>query len=389
MNDKVTFEDIYYKVLYYLKENLPDIAVILATVNKLPAKPDQNTLFTISSEAIYFSEDIALKMIADGKYLELEQLTVAACIASVHQLPVRGIGLDADVWNQSANTRLYSLMYNNGFPLPKRVLAALEFDQAGQAVFGSDEYSYESLYGALLEEGDKQQSPQTGDGEGSDQEDQSSQATKDITIDSSESVEGSAGSTPPMADVNSGDAKNKGRYRGANMDVIDRGVEPLKNNAIPYEKLIKRAYEVGKYGRTVVNPNRFNRRLLGQGVLIPAKKRQSLGEVVIYIDTSASVTDAELDYMTGSHKGLAAKCKKLTIKYFDTKLRDKPTQRGGTSYKCLPLDRVITYIIVTDGDCNSFPKAFNTKAKIHWAVYTSLNFKPPFGKVQRVKFSNV
>jgi predicted metal-dependent peptidase len=69
---------------------------------------------------------------------------------------------------------------------------------------------------------------------------------------------------------------------------------------------------------------RPNRRFIGQGMYLPSMDKQpSMGEVVLQVDVSGSITQTELSYYNGHVARIMAQCmpEKVHVLYVDTKVR--------------------------------------------------------------------
>jgi len=146
-----------------------------------------------------------------------------------------------------------------------------------------------------------------------------------------------------------------------------------------------------------------NRKYLARGLYLPSLLSPELGEIVCLIDGSGSVSPQELTDLVSEIKGILELYEgtELKIIFFDTKATDPFTIQndtdiknlklsnlgGGTDYKP-PFEKIEkegldpkAIIILTDGQCNSFPKTPDQPAL--WVIIGKEDykrFKPPFGQ---------
>jgi predicted metal-dependent peptidase len=146
-----------------------------------------------------------------------------------------------------------------------------------------------------------------------------------------------------------------------------------------------------------------NRRYLGQGFYLPSLLSPELGEIICLIDASGSISPQDLTDLVSEIKGILELYEgtELKIIFFDTKATDPFTIQndtdiknlklsnlgGGTNYKP-PFEKIEkegldpkAIIILTDGQCNNFPKTPDQPAL--WIIKGKEDykrFKPPFGQ---------
>jgi predicted metal-dependent peptidase len=156
---------------------------------------------------------------------------------------------------------------------------------------------------------------------------------------------------------------------------------------------------------------RPNRRYLYAGYYYPALQIPTLGDIIIIMDTSASVTEKDMADFASEIVGILGVYPDTTLKviYVDTEVSNvedveiselvfHPAGRGGTDFvkgfeyieeHDIPCDAVLYF---TDGECNSFPK--EPGYPVLWVCKrrnSSAEFIVPFGDVvyfkerQRIK----
>lgn len=138
---------------------------------------------------------------------------------------------------------------------------------------------------------------------------------------------------------------------------------------------------------------------------MPQLDSRELGEVVLLIDRSGSVTDEQGQVLISEGIGLLEEYPNSTLQviFFATRASDpieiidasqikeiKKTDVGyGTNY-VPPFDKVqeknlnpVVIVVLTDGYCNSFPKYVSSP--VIWIINNKDKFQPPFGDTIRME----
>ncbi|MCO6497607.1 MAG: hypothetical protein J5I50_08085 [Chitinophagaceae bacterium] len=191
-------------------------------------------------------------------------------------------------------------------------------------------------------------------------------------------------------------AKRQGKLPGEVERLLNGILEPVVN----WREVL--ASFIVEKTRDDYSFNKINKRYVHTGVHLPGLYSETLGEVVLVVDTSGSMSEELL-------KGVGAELisitetfnKGFTVIYCDTKVAGvqeiepftdeklKPVGGGGTSFvapfrymeengmepKCV--------IYFTDGYCYDFPPA--PAYSVLWTVYNNDSFIPPFGEVVKIK----
>ena len=182
---------------------------------------------------------------------------------------------------------------------------------------------------------------------------------------------------------------------------LERLISDLTEPRINWKE--KLAEYVDKRARNDFTWTTPNRKFLSQGLFIPSLSSPELGEIICLIDASGSVSPQELIDLVSETKGIAELYQgtELKVIFFDTKASEVytiqddtdlkglkiPDMGGGTNYKP-PFEKIekeglnpVAVIVLTDGECNSFPKKFDFPTL--WTIIGKENykrFKPPFGE---------
>ena len=149
--------------------------------------------------------------------------------------------------------------------------------------------------------------------------------------------------------------------------------------------------------------SRFARRWLPQGVFAPARSGETMPPIVVAIDTSGSVGEAELRTFVSELNGITSQCcpAKTTVVYFDSCVAgvdefDKgepvtlnPRGGGGTDfapvmdYVATNCDDAACVVVLTDLCCDSF--GVSPQCPVLWCAVRSRGYEPstnvPFGEV--------
>ncbi len=155
---------------------------------------------------------------------------------------------------------------------------------------------------------------------------------------------------------------------------MERYIQELLNPVLPWREILARFIDTASksdYSWTRPNP-----RYMAQGFYLPALNAPELGKVVLAVDTSGSISPAEIQNMVSEVKGIlnaypgteltvifcnaAIQGEPETLTQFD-ELKTIPRPGGGTDFKPPftwteenQLDPK-AFIYFTDGECNSFP----------------------------------
>ncbi len=178
---------------------------------------------------------------------------------------------------------------------------------------------------------------------------------------------------------------------------LKRSIREILNPVIPWESTLSRF--MIENTRNDYSWARQSGRYIHAGIYMPAMQTPSLGNIVVAVDTSGSVTERNLSEYAAEIRSILmiAPDTGITVVYVDTKvahvdelsindLELSPHGGGGTDYT--PAfeyvdnrgEDVTCLIYFTDGYCYSFPKNPPHYPTL-WVVDGNTAFRPPFGEV--------
>lgn len=185
-------------------------------------------------------------------------------------------------------------------------------------------------------------------------------------------------------------AKKAGNMPGGLEGIIDDLLEPTVNWR---EQLYKFVSEIAKNDYTWSLPNS---RYIASGLYLPMLRNEEVGNIIMFADTSGSVSDHELSQFGGELQSILQTFNMgFTIVYCDTDISVQYvepdeilelhyTGRGGTDF-VPPFEYVAREgidpkcaLYFTDGGCSNFPPT--PDYPVLWAS-TMRHFEPPFGEV--------
>jgi len=180
---------------------------------------------------------------------------------------------------------------------------------------------------------------------------------------------------------------------------MDRFIKKLKNESIPYERILINFVATAYHsGSDDINWSRINtRHPLAKDILLPGEVEREFLSPIVGVDTSGSITDEQLS----SFASKMAKLNKYVFEYtvittdaqihekvFIKNIKDILTKlkfkgRGGTDFEPFfkEVKKAPFVIFFTDGEAN-FPKE-KPSYPVLW-VLTKSHVVPPFGRVAYV-----
>jgi predicted metal-dependent peptidase len=193
-------------------------------------------------------------------------------------------------------------------------------------------------------------------------------------------------------------AKSMGDLSGALAMSIDNILSPR----LDWRTLLSRFINASARNDYALMPP--NRRYLHRGIYLPSMRSEDLPEAVVAIDTSGSVSQAELERFTAELTAIISDCAmEVHLLYCDSKITeaqrisrmDMPVKMkfkggGGTDFR--PAFKWVEQqgiqprymIYLTDMACNRFPQE-HPPYPVLWAKTGQENIKPPFGEVIEIK----
>ena len=182
----------------------------------------------------------------------------------------------------------------------------------------------------------------------------------------------------------------------------DRSIEELLEPKVDWREVLRDFVTANTIGKDEYSWRKFNRRMLANDMYLPSTISETIGEVVVAIDTSGSIGGAELSAFASE---LASICdsvtpEKVRVVWWDTKVHGeqifqgnytgiatmlKPVGGGGTRVSCVSeylINKAIhaeCVVVFTDGFVESNVQWAHT-APLLWLVTQNKGFQPPAGK---------
>jgi len=289
---------------------------------------------------------------------------------------------DRSRWNIACDLAVNPLLAEAGFTLPAGRLMPGESSYSHLATGGSAE----AYYAQLPSSADETSAMDPGGCGG----------VRDPTPDADPSPDSTA-SEWSAAVVQ---AQHAASARGELPSGLARGVCALVHPPADWRTLLREF--LTSHARNDYSWMRPNRRFLVQGLYLPGLHSEELGEVVIAIDTSGSVSERDLATFAGEIQGIleAFDCD-VVILYHDTIVQREqrwrssdgplmldPLGGGGTSHECVFdwLDRseVLPSCVVCLTDLETQFPSPSPDVPVLWAVIGDTNILPPFGQCVRI-----
>jgi predicted metal-dependent peptidase len=185
---------------------------------------------------------------------------------------------------------------------------------------------------------------------------------------------------------------------------IPRTIQELLEPKVDWREVLREFVTSATRGSDEYTWRRFNKRLMANDIYMPSMENESVGELVVAIDTSGSIGGQELTEFASELASICSVCtpSKVRVLWWDTEvhgeqvfspedynnLKDilKPQGGGGTMVSCVS-DYINTkkinseaVIVFTDGYLESDIK-WNISVPTLWLVTQAKDFTPPSGKV--------
>ena len=182
---------------------------------------------------------------------------------------------------------------------------------------------------------------------------------------------------------------------------LDRLVKAIINPRAPWQDLLRQFLE--RAARNDYTWTTLNTNYLSQGIFLPTLRSNELPRLVIAVDTSGSIDQADLDQFAAEVSAILemAAETEITVLYCDTRIQGEPeiftradlpltlkAQGGGGTDFRPPFawieeqqEQPAALIYLTDMDCNKYPEEPDypvlwTKVKKPWTTYPA-----PFGEM--------
>jgi len=185
---------------------------------------------------------------------------------------------------------------------------------------------------------------------------------------------------------------------------IPRTIQELLEPKVDWREVLREFVTSATRGSDEYTWRRFNKRLMANDIYMPSMENESIGELVVAIDTSGSIGGQELTEFASELASICSVCtpSKVRVLWWDTEvhgeqvfspenynnLKDilKPQGGGGTMVSCVS-DYINAkkinseaVIVFTDGYLESDIK-WNISVPTLWLITQAKGFTPPSGKV--------
>jgi predicted metal-dependent peptidase len=185
---------------------------------------------------------------------------------------------------------------------------------------------------------------------------------------------------------------------------IPRTIQELLEPKVDWREVLREFVTSATRGSDEYTWRRFNKRLMANDIYMPSMENESVGELVVAIDTSGSIGGQELTEFASELASICSVCtpSKVRVLWWDTEvhgeqvfspedygnLKDilKPQGGGGTMVSCVSdyinAKKVNSeaVIVFTDGYLEADIKWYISVPTL-WLVTQAKDFTPPSGKV--------
>jgi predicted metal-dependent peptidase len=371
-------------------------AALALRLEALPAW-DLPTLAT-DGERLLFNPEYALSL-SEREVGGVLAHEVMHCVLSHHAR--RGVR-DPLRWNIACDLAVNPVLLGAGFDLPRGRLLPGEGEFAGWPTGLSAEDYY-----ARLPDKSSQSSDESGEGDGTGDpgdaggcgevsgNDPGGCGSVRDAGDGSPAVQQSSETRWQMAVAQAAriaEARGKGDLPGG----LVRAVEEILQPSVPWREVLREF--LTRTARNDYRWNRPNRRFVARRLYLPSLAGESLGEVVVAVDTSGSIAQEEMDRFAAEVQGIVeAYDVHLTILYHDTNvakveewspadgpIRLRPVGGGGTSHRCvfkwIEEHGVDPSCVVCLTDLYTTLPKMPPAYPMLWAVVGDCSTEPPFGQ---------
>jgi predicted metal-dependent peptidase len=370
-------------------------AALALRLEALPAW-DLPTLAT-DGERLLFNPEYALSL-SEREVVGVVAYEVLHCALGHHAR--RGVR-DPIRWNIACDLAVNPVLLGAGFDLPRGRLLPGE----GEFASWPTGLSAEDYY-ARLPDKSSQSSDESGEGDG-----KGASGDADGCGESSGDDPGGCGAIRDAGDGSAAqqkasearwqvavaqaariaEARGKGDLPGG----LARAVAEILQPSVPWREVLREF--LTRTARNDYGWHRPNRRSVARRLYLPLLAGESLGEVVVAVDTSGSIGQEKLDRFAAEVQGiLDAYDVHLTVLYHDTEVSEiqewspadspiklRPIGGGGTSHECVfewveehGVDP--NYAICLTDLYTTFPP-ISPPYPVLWAVVGGCHSEPPFG----------
>lgn len=185
---------------------------------------------------------------------------------------------------------------------------------------------------------------------------------------------------------------------------VPRTIQELLEPKVDWREVLREFVTSATRGSDEYTWRRFNKRLMANDIYMPSMENESIGEVVVAIDTSGSIGGVELTEFASELSAICSVCtpSKVRVLWWDTEVHGeqvfspenfanikdilKPQGGGGTMVSCVS-EYINTkkinaeaVIVFTDGYVES-DITWNISTPSLWLITQAKDFTPPSGKV--------
>jgi len=352
----------------------PFFAYLLTKI-QFKEDPTVPTMMT-DMEYIYFNPEFVVD-------LKIERVKGTICHELLHCISLHGTrkrGRDHKKWNMACDYAINPLVLDSGLKLPDGVLVNAKYkDMTAEAIYDK----MEENKGA---EGESDGYINIGD---------ILDTTKSMTKEE-------VGTLEQEWKANGAEALQVAKLAGDVPGGIERIIAGVLYPTVNWTEVLQRFFK-----QTVKNDYtwaRPNRRLLSRGLCLPGMLSNTVGEMVIAVDTSCSITNEMLSQFAAEASSILSEIKpeKIHVVYCDTKVGSSeeflpselplelhPTGGGGTRFS--PVFRWVEdngiqpecLVYLTDLQCRDYAK-HTPEYPVLWACTEREYNDPPFGDVVHV-----
>lgn len=312
--------------------------------------------------------------------LNVDEIKAVLChevlhVAGFHH--TRREGRDAEQWNKATDYAINPLLVESGYKLPAGCLIDKQYKNL------SAEKIFSMLPAPAPKDENKPGDKDPGNCGGIEDSPAKTQGERDEEEAKIKQTIAQAGAA----------AKRAGKLTAGMQRLIEEALQPVIN----WKEVLNRFIT-----ETAHNDYSFkkpNPRFIHSGFYLPSLHNEEPGNIVLIVDTSASI-DEDLLNQFGAELQEVANELKHTIKviYVDTEVNGtediepdeniklNPIGGGGTDFKpgfeYIEAEGIEPKAVIyfTDGECHSYPKK-EPDYPVLWAKYGNYkNFKPPFGE---------
>lgn len=280
---------------------------------------------------------------------------------------------DPKKWNAAADYTVNNLLVESRFSLP------------GSALIGFQGLTAEAIYNKI---------PTPPDNKGDDPGKMGE--VRDAPGKNGKPSPAEAAAAEAEAKATLAQAAQQAKAMGRLPSSIARLVEELLQPKVDWREILKRFINQSAKNDYAWTPP--NRRYIYKNIYLPSLRNQEIGEIVIAVDTSGSVSAAQINEFAAELTAIVEETPAtVTVIYCDSKIKNTETfnrddlpivlnpQGGGGTNFIPPFEHVeeseiqpACLIYLTDGECSRFPK--EPPYPVLWGLTQKINLNPPFGE---------